>query len=576
MASSGSVVTSAYKGMKVRFYWEITATDIFNNSSTVKWTAVCEGSPSGILFPKVRRFYFSMGGCSPYSDRQGANDHQRHGINESFENGKTIDQWTQTVRHASNGDLESLIHASIGYRSESYTYDASYDGSIVLDHIPRASTFTLDSASKVFGGAHSAQITREHSDFEHSLDVKFYTGSGTTTYTVVAKTGSLQPNFTINIDWCSLVPNGTSLSADFILHTWYGDNIMGSWATNVTVSVPASVVPTLSTFTIAEATEGLAAQFGGYVEGKSTVAWSASAQGVYGSTIQSYEIRLPNQVYTTASGTSEALTGVSGNYNAVATVTDSRGRTATATIAMVIYPYGAPAIASFAPFRTSDGVTEDGNGTTLGIRLDLSAFDVNNRNPVSIGLGFRIAGSNGSFTALQHSIQANTYVYTGTQIFNKVGDPSFSIDNAYEIRLAITDYFGTTYKTASIATGITVFDISADGTGICFGGVAQPNEFRVVGKKGVMDGGFQFSGVAIASGEDLNDVIDAGFYFGDPGTEGAEAIDNCPAYGTPIMLEVFDAGAAAKMQRVTVCDAAAPIVFVRFFASAAWGAWVSV
>ncbi len=42
------------------------------------------------------------------------------------------------------------------------------------------------------------------------------------------------------------------------------------------------------------------------------------------------------------------------------------------------------------------------------------------------------------------------------------------------------------------------------------------------------------------------------------------------------MLEVFDAGAAAKMQRVTICDVAAPIVFVRFYASAAWSAWVSV
>jgi len=587
MASSGYVDTSSYEGVYVRLQWSVVGTNLVSNTSDVQFTLTFRGTYNKSMSSlRATEYTFSATTLrnkpdASYYDLNRKNKEEN--VSATYGNGTTIKQWTNTFKHNEQGDLSLLVTVSVRLREEGFftnsVHDVSNDSyyTMALDHIPQKSTFTIGNNAKEFGGTYSATITRESSDFLHSLSVKLKLDSDTVTYTVINKTAEIQPTFSINMEWCSHVPNSAFVFADFILKTWSGNQVIGSTVIESTVFVPVSATPTINSFTITEATPGLANQFDGFVEGKSALNWNCEAQGSYGSTIKSYSIELPDNTYSTATGTSGILNNVRGTIIAAATIIDSRNRVDHKQVSLTVYPYGAPKVIVFNPFRSSDGVTEDKNGTILCVDLDLSVFGVNNRNPVSFGFGYRIAGSNGSFTALQHTIPSNTYAYDNVQIFNKTGDPTFSVDYAYEIRMAITDYFGTTYKYGTIASGVTVFDVTQDGTGICFGGVAQNNnEFRIVGKKSVFEGGLCYAANAIASGDDLNDIKTAGFYFGDPGTSASHSIGNSPAYNAPIVLEVFDTGTAAKMQRVTVCNGTAPVVFVRFYASSAWSSWVSV
>ena len=105
--------------------------------------------------------------------------------------------------------------------------------------------------------------------------------------------------------------------------TYSGSTKIGSAVSkNFTLTVPSTVVPTISAVTLTEAVPDLAAQFGGYVQNKSKIAVKITAAGALSSTIKSYKTTIQGANYTAASFTSGTLSQ-SGTSTVTITVTDS-------------------------------------------------------------------------------------------------------------------------------------------------------------------------------------------------------------------------------------------------------------
>lgn len=107
---------------------------------------------------------------------------------------------------------------------------------------------------------------------------------------------------------------------------------LGSYSYGFTVTVPSSVVPTISSISASPVNDNsVISGWGIYVYGKSKAKLTINgAAGAYGSTIRSYSITTsPNVGSASSASYTTGLLYSSGVITVTAKVTDSRGRTAT-------------------------------------------------------------------------------------------------------------------------------------------------------------------------------------------------------------------------------------------------------
>ena len=81
------------------------------------------------------------------------------------------------------------------------------------------------------------------------------------------------------ISLAAQIPSATSGLCTITCETYYSGVLTGTKTCTITLNVPASVVPTISSVTYSEAVAGIAAQFAGYVQNKSKLAVSIAASG---------------------------------------------------------------------------------------------------------------------------------------------------------------------------------------------------------------------------------------------------------------------------------------------------------
>lgn len=261
------------------------------------------------------------------------------------------------------------------------------------------------------------------------------------------------------------MPNATSGTAKVTVTTYSGSTKIGSAVSkNFTVTVPASVVPTISAVSIAETVSGINAQFGGFVQSKSRVKITTTAAGVYGSTIKAYKTVIDGKSYTGPAPTTGVL-NTAGNRTATITVTDSRGRTASTTKTITVIAYAAPKINTFTAIRANGLGTADDNGTNALARIKFSVSAVNDKNTKSYTVEYRQKGTDTWTQAATGSV----YSYDSNMMLNINASP----DASYDLRLSVKDFFGTTIALSEIATAFTLVDYNASGKGLAFGKVSE-------------------------------------------------------------------------------------------------------
>lgn len=412
---------------------------------------------------------------------------------------------TMNITHNADGTKTLATSARITHDQFS---SSSQSYSQALTTIPRATTPTVSASSVNMGSSITISTPRASSSFEHTLTYKFGSATGT-----IASDVTTSRAWTVPLSLASQIPNGTSGTCTITCKTYNGSTLIGTKTVSFTAKVPASVVPSISSLAVSEGVSGLSAKFGGYVQNKSTAKVSITAAGSYSSTIKSYKTTVAGKSYTGSSFTSGVLTS-SGTVTISTTVTDSRGRTATKSTTISVQAYTAPKITKFSVFRANADGSQNYESTSVSCAYAWSISAVGNKNSNSYLFEYKAKAAS-EWTAIA---SGNSYSINTTRIFSDIAP----IDSSYDMRLTITDYFGSVVALAEVPTAFTLLDFHSSGKGIAFGKVSeQENQMEID-----MPVDFYrdlFMGGVKRSNDEKN------MYF--QTTEDATNIHNCKLYG---------------------------------------------
>lgn len=457
MAASGTIQKAIRTGYSIQVVWAVDSQSIENNTSTVtvkvqlvsagsSYTINSSASKSGSLTINGTKYTFSFTAALSGSQT------------------KTLYTKTVTIAHNADGTKTCAFSATAGINvtlGGTYYGNVTASGNGTFNTIARASSISsvTSSVSVTGSDAVTVAIDRKSSSFTHTVVFTFGSHSKTTTGV------GTSTSYAIPQSWLTAIPNATSGTAKVTVTTYSGSTKIGSAVSkNFTLTVPASVVPTISGVTIAETEAGINAQFGGYVQSKSKAKVIITAAGVYGSTIKNYKTTLDGKSYSGSAPTTGTLS-TAGNRTVTVTVTDSRGRTASTTRTIAVIAYAAPKINTFTASRANGLGAADDNGTMALAKIKFSVSAVNNKNSKSYVVEYRQKGTDEWTQAEAGSV----YNYDSSMLLNL----NLDTDASYDLRLSVTDFFSTTTATTEIATAFTLVDFNASGKGLAFGKVSE-------------------------------------------------------------------------------------------------------
>lgn len=562
MATSGTIQEAIRTGYRIQIAWTVDSQSVANNTSTVtakvqlvstgsSYTINSSASKSGSLTINGTKYTFNF--TASLSGNQT----------------KTLYTKTVTVSHAADGTKTCSFSATCGINvtlSGTYYGNVTASGSGVFNTIARASTISSVTSSVSVNGTNAVtvNITRATSSFTHT--VVFSIGSYSKTTTGVGTSTS----YAIPTSWMNALPNATSGTAKVTVTTYSGSTKIGTAVSkNFTITVPSTVVPTISAVTLSEAVSGIAAQFGAYVQNKSKIACKITAAGAYSSTIKSYKTSIQGTNFTAASFTSGFLTK-SGTSTVTITVTDSRGRTASTTRSITVVAYTAPKITSFQGFRCLANGTENYEGTYLNAAVDFSISPVGDKNTASYTVEYKLQTAT-SWTAL-----TSGSVYALRQ--NIISASSImGVDNSFDVQLTIKDFFTTIRSTFEIPTAFTLLDFNKSGRGIAFGKVSEMAEGIEFALPMVSTLGHLItSPVAIQTGADLDLLKEPGYFIFS--SQVSTTLLNSPLSGSASgSVEVVYEGEAGQARQVlTRCSVGYREIWDRLYYSNKWQEWICV
>lgn len=371
---------------------------------------------------------------------------------------------TFNVGHNSDGTgyLSASCYQYLNLSSGNYGYkeSASLSGGMSLTTIPRASEVSIDGAGSSesnrveLGSTMSIVNTKKNSSFVDDLYYKWYSDSRTgiqgdagTPYvwTVPTSFATNLPNATTG--WGTIVcSTGTAGDA-----TW-----VGSKECYFYVHVPDTYVPTIDSVAITDSNNYLTT-YGGYIKGRSSLTIVTTAAGVLSSTISSCALSFGTKTYSGLS-VSGIVPDTAGSISVSSVVTDSRGRTATNTQTITVLDWSAPSLTNVICERCDSDGTDNPDGSYAKLSWDSSISSLNSHNVKTCQVATKLSTATDYGTA---TTQTSPYIFAANG------------DNAYDIKLTVSDNFATVTATTSINTTFSLIDYLADGTGVAFGKAAS-------------------------------------------------------------------------------------------------------
>lgn len=375
---------------------------------------------------------------------------------------KMIYSRTWTVNHNADGSGSVTASAWFDTRVSAGTVRASK--SLTLHKIPRASTPSV-SGTLELGKTITINMNRASSNYTHTVRWSWAGQSGTIGTGIGAST-----TWTPQLSYASYLTNAASATCTLTTTTYNGSAVIGTTTKTFTLAVPSSMVPTISSITLADI-NGYLTSYKAFIGGKSSVKVTTSASSVYGATIKIYEVTMGD-----LSGTGSPCTlGVptSSTFdeqrNVTVKVTDTRGRTATKTVSARLVMYTPPATSEVTAIRwdTTDNEESD-ESTTIRVALSGSVFNVDG------------GGLNKAKIKIEHKERSSTQYTTDTTIsagaiYNTIYDIlNCSNTSMYDVRVTISDSFGTDYTVnVVVATATPIMDFKANGRGLAFFGISR-------------------------------------------------------------------------------------------------------
>lgn len=470
MATSGSATVnvasaggSYANGVRLRLSWEERSQSVANNTTTVRFTLqVITGQYGAMQGSAQQTWKISCAGKSTSG---------HFTIQQGNSTTKTLETWDVVIKHESDGTGSFSATFSASFNMNFNGWVGTKSGSLkgTLERIARASTPSVSGTLRL-GSAITIKTNRASSSFTHTLRWSWAGHSGTIATGVGAST-TWTPSIAT---FAPYLTDATSATCTITCVTYSGSTNIGSKTKTFTLSIPTSVRPSISAVALSDST-GLHGTYGSYVQNMSNITAAITASGSYGSTISSYRTTMDG---ITASGRNAALgkPANSGTRKVAATVTDSRGRTATMTVNASVVPYTAPSVTSASAYRY-DAATgqEDDESTTARAEFTASWWNIAGAgtNTLTSTIYYRAKGSS-SWTQIGQWHDNPTGGAVACTASHSATVSNASETSRYEFRMVLSDAVGSTVETTvEVGTAQPFMDWKGDGEGMAFFAIAD-------------------------------------------------------------------------------------------------------
>ena len=385
-----------------------------------------------------------------------------NGAIPSFSGTRTLATKTMTVNHNSDGTGSVTVYWKWGVNSSWGGYvKPSGSFKITLPTIPRATQPTLSASTIEMGKAVTINLPRASSNFTHTIKFKF--GSYSTT---VATGVGTSYSYLTQLAMASYCTNATSAKGTFTVDTYNDGTLIGTKTVDVTLTVPANIVPSVSGASAVE--QNSAVTMGFFVQNQSKLKITITANGSYGSSISDYSTTFEGKIYKGSTFTIDNVPN-SGDRPLNVTVKDSRGRTKTYSKTISVTTYSKPSIGLFSAVRCNAQGQEDDSGWYVKFTYSFNITSLSNKNAHNVKIQYRL------YSATQWADLATLDGYTATNATYLSGE-IFDPNHTYRARLYITDSFnGSSPATfeIDIETEAVTVDFLAGGQGMGLGKVAE-------------------------------------------------------------------------------------------------------
>lgn len=445
MASSGSITSNEMEGRSITLSWSISSQSVTENCSTLTWELTGSGSASGYVMAGA--FKAVINGTTVYSSEPRI----------ELRNGTSVASGTIKIAHNSDGSKSFSLSCEAGVYT--YAVSVSASGTHTLNTIPRASSVSASNAT--MGSATTISISRASSSFTHTLTYLFGNASGT----IVTKTTATSVSWTPPLSLASQIPKAVTGTCSITCSTYNGSTLIGSKTCTLTLTVPASVKPSISSLTAARVDGDVPSSWGIYVQTKSKAKLTINgAAGSYGSTISSYSITGGGYTSTASSFTTGFLNS-SGSITFTATVTDSRGRvSAAATVTISVTAYSPPSFSSYLSQRCLSNGTIDDDGTYIRGLVSYAYSSCSSHNTVSRATYYKRASDTAWTNASIAFSSGTAFTFGGGNI---------STETSYDVKYTLTDAFTTISIQDIVSTASVVMDFKQGGKGVAVGKVSE-------------------------------------------------------------------------------------------------------
>jgi microcystin-dependent protein len=374
------------------------------------------------------------------------------------------DKWTSAITYTSpwytvsnkttgTTPVSFKVYSGAGSsRTATYSYKMDVD--------PAASEISAPNGT--LGTALTLRLTRYNTSFTNTVSYVCGTARGE----IVA--GSTADSLTWNTSNGNTVAlaaqntTGRSVSVTFTVTTYSGTTVIGSSSTSVSMTIPATVKPSV-TLSLSDAA-GFLNTYGAYVQGYSKLKIVANATSAYGSPITGYTINADGGAYTTNPVTTPALQGT-GALTVTAKVTDARSNTSNpVSSSITVLEYANP-VAKLSAYRCNSAGVADPEGAYMKIGLVVGISSLNGRNSASYSISYtNNAGATETITGAGLTYTSPTPI-------------ACDISNARTISVTVTDRLSRTTASVTVPIAYTLTDYYNTGKGIAFGKVATRDGF---------------------------------------------------------------------------------------------------
>lgn len=466
MATSGyteviATWTSSSKvGDTLRFEWWQNSQNVAENYTDIGWAMKLIAGGAGYIASSASKSW------SVTVDGQAFSGTNTVGIANNAT--KTLASGTKRVYHNNDGSKSFWVSFSqvfnINFNGQVGTVSGS--GSWALNTIPRATTPSISPTTITMGDSIAISLPRAASGFTHTLYHDFQAGSWTQFATGVGTSASLA----IPTNWATRVPDAVSATGKIRCLTYNGSTLIGEKIVNFTAKVPDTVVPTVNTVTVTEATEGIAAKFGAFVRNKSQLKIVSNGAGAQGSIVSTYKVEVLGISYTGADVTTYIITQA-GAVDIKVTATDSRGRQGSKTVQVMFIEYFLPTITNFNAFRVGADGNEQNGSKALKCVFDFTVAPCGDKNDKSYKIEYKRDTATTWTTLTSGSVYASNSSYTKNNVLN--------LEYGYNIRLTVTDYFTSATYELTVGSEIVPLCVYPSGKGLGIGGYPDKEALQV-------------------------------------------------------------------------------------------------